>query len=69
MNPRTSTTPNFCAWAQRQAEPIRAGRLEDVDFEHVAEEIERTRFRPTITGRPRAWHVRAIGMNAANAAN
>ncbi|HMZ12157.1 MAG TPA: DUF29 domain-containing protein [Plasticicumulans sp.] len=31
---------DFCAWAQRQAELIRAGRLAEVDFEHVAEEIE-----------------------------
>ncbi len=31
---------DFHAWTQRTAEPLRAGRLDEADIEHVAEEIE-----------------------------
>lgn len=31
---------DFYAWTQRQSELLRAGKLEDVDLEHLADEIE-----------------------------
>lgn len=31
---------DFCAWASAQAALLRAGRLAEVDVEHIAEEIE-----------------------------
>lgn len=31
---------DFFAWTQRQAELLRAGRLDALDLEHIAEEIE-----------------------------
>ncbi len=39
----TTKTPyetDFVAWAKETAELVRAGRLNEVDLEHVAEEIE-----------------------------
>lgn len=37
---KTLYDTDFAEWAARTAELVRAGRLEEVDLEHVAEEIE-----------------------------
>ncbi len=31
---------DFYAWARDQAEALRAGRLDELDLEHLAEEVE-----------------------------
>jgi hypothetical protein len=36
----TAYDEDFCAWAARQAELLRTGRLEEADIEHIAEEVE-----------------------------
>jgi Domain of unknown function DUF29 len=33
---------DFYCWSQEQAELLRAGRLTEVDIEHIAEEIDST---------------------------
>ncbi len=37
---RTDYDTDFYAWALAQAEGLRAGRLADIDIEHIAEELE-----------------------------
>src|SRR5438270_4945299 len=37
---KTLYDTDFAAWTARTAELLRMGRMEDVDIEHVAEEIE-----------------------------
>jgi hypothetical protein len=38
--PKTLYDTDFAAWSSHTAALVRAGRLEEVDLEHVAEEIE-----------------------------
>ena len=40
MNIKSSYNKDFHAWALRNAELIRQGRLADIDAEHIAEELE-----------------------------
>lgn len=40
MNRQADYDTDFYAWSMRQAEALRAGRLADVDREHIAEELE-----------------------------